>query len=173
MRLDWIFSIWYLKNGLLNTLSYPGIQILCTKCFEKHHKSKCGSRKAQVKDYVINFAIRNPDYPSNIYGRWVELIEAAAPLTSADAVPINNPVLESSPDPNQTNASRVKTSILNCVFWLKPSHGSKLNCTVVYFVTINCWKRKDLTHSHYLPSRVAGQPFKIPLVYNLIHWNNF
>ena len=30
------------------------------------------------------------------------------------------------------------TPSINCVFWLKPSNESKLNCIVVYFVTINC-----------------------------------
>ena len=75
------------------------------------------------------------------------------------------------------NASRVKTSILNCVFWLKPSHGSKLNCIGVYFVTINCWKRKEFRRTDTFPlftkHRVAGQPFKIPLMFNFILWNNF
>ena len=50
--------------------------MLCTKCFGKHHKSKCESRKSQFKDYVINFAEQNPDFPEKGYGRWIELIRA-------------------------------------------------------------------------------------------------
>ena len=50
--------------------------MLCTKCFGKHHKSKCESRKSQFKDYVINFAEQNPDFPEKGYGKWIELIRA-------------------------------------------------------------------------------------------------
>ena len=28
-------------------VSYPGVRVLCTKCFGKHHKTKCESRKRQ------------------------------------------------------------------------------------------------------------------------------
>ena len=58
-------------------VNYRGVQVLCTKCFGKHHKSKCETRKAQFKDYVINFAERNPGFPEEAYGRWIELIRAA------------------------------------------------------------------------------------------------
>ena len=92
-------------DGRRIRISYPGIQILCTKCFGKHHKSKCGSRKALFKDYVINFAIRNPDYPSDIYGRWSELIDAAAQLTGANALPVTGSVLVPTPDSNPPTTS--------------------------------------------------------------------
>ena len=92
-------------DGRRIRISYPGIQILCTECFGKHHKSKCGSRTAQFKDYVINFAIRNPDYPSDIYGRWSKLIDAVAPLTGANALPVTGSVLVPTPDSNPPTTS--------------------------------------------------------------------
>ena len=42
---------------------------------------------------------------------------------------------------------------------------------------LNCWKRIDLIRTVTFPlftkHRVAGQLFNIPLMYNLILWNNF
>ena len=45
------------------------------------------------------------------------------------------------------------------------------------FVIINCWKRIEFIRTDAFPiftkHRVAGQPSNIPLMYNLILWNNF
>ena len=70
-------------------ISYPGVQILCTNCFGKHHKSKCGSPKIAFKDYVISFARRNPKFPMSVYGRWAELINVVGnpPVNLSTATP--------------------------------------------------------------------------------------
>ena len=60
-------------------ISYKGIQILCTKCFYHHHKSKCQSRRVKFKDYVLDFVKNNPAYPYTILGRWSALINVSNP----------------------------------------------------------------------------------------------
>ena len=91
-------------SGRRVRISYPGIKIMCTKCFGNHHKTRCQSTKQKFKDYVIYFSRMNPDFPDTIYGRWLELIRAAAPrnvpedrhvppVVPAQAVPVQ-PVIQ-------------------------------------------------------------------------------
>ena len=39
---------------------------------------KCGSPKISFKDYVIDFARRNPNFPISAHGRWAELINVVS-----------------------------------------------------------------------------------------------
>ena len=81
-------------------INYPGVRVLCTKCFGKHHKTKCESRKRQFKDYVLDFAAKNLDYPISVYGRWIELIRAA----SAPVVPDAPVMAQAGPNTDQNLA---------------------------------------------------------------------
>ena len=54
---------------------HKGIDKLCTKCFGKHRKSECrAEKKIEWIDYVANFITTNPDVPTDLYGRWTELV---------------------------------------------------------------------------------------------------
>ena len=68
-------------SGRRIRIKYPGVKIMCTKCFGSHHKTRCQSAKQNFKDYVIYFARLNPEFPESAYGRWLELIKAVAPRT--------------------------------------------------------------------------------------------
>ena len=55
---------------------HKGIDKLCSKCFGKHRKSDCkANTKTEWIEYVANFIDSNPDVPTEMYGRWVELVE--------------------------------------------------------------------------------------------------
>ena len=49
-------------DGRRVRISYPGIQILCTNCFGKHHKTKCQSLKTKFTDYML----RNKNKTTNL-----------------------------------------------------------------------------------------------------------
>ena len=54
---------------------HKGIDKLCTKCFGKHRKSDCKEEsKTEWIDYVATFISENPDVPTDLYGRWTELV---------------------------------------------------------------------------------------------------
>jgi hypothetical protein len=97
---------------------HAGIVKLCTNCFGHHKKSACQNEKVQWVKYVQNFIEENEEFPPEMYGKWLEIIdrikeeannnpgrtralenEQNSPLTNSDVSPdeanhANNPELQ-------------------------------------------------------------------------------
>ena len=53
-------------------INYPGIQRLCTNCFNKHPKQTCQSRKVTWPSYVKMFVQSHPEIRASMFGSWHE-----------------------------------------------------------------------------------------------------
>jgi hypothetical protein len=45
------------------SISYPGVQRLCTNCFGNHGRQSCQSKKVKWHQYIARFKEQNPDFP--------------------------------------------------------------------------------------------------------------
>jgi hypothetical protein len=63
-------------NGRRVKMYHKGIDKLCTKCFGVHRKSDCKSEmKTAWIDYVRHFMTTNDFIPTELYGRWNDLVK--------------------------------------------------------------------------------------------------
>ena len=53
---------------------HKGIQKLCSNCFGPHPRRVCRSEKVAWTRYVLDFMEKNRDIPSDLYGRWWDVI---------------------------------------------------------------------------------------------------
>ena len=89
---------------------HKGIDKLCTKCFGKHRKSECrAEKKIEWIDYVAYFITTNPDVPTDLYGRWTELVANRQDRPSSKLTMQNRPLPNQS-DETETVISNGQTS---------------------------------------------------------------
>ena len=96
-------------NGRRVKIYHKGIDKLCTNCFEKHRKSDCKAQQKKVWiDYVRDFMTTNDYIPTELYGRWNDLVkstkhyntrqEEVPIVTQEDLNPKEKPTDQSKPD---------------------------------------------------------------------------
>ena len=98
---------------------HRGVQKLCSNCFGTHPRKNCRSEKVPWTRYVLNFMERNPDIPSELYGRWWKVIndEFGEIITGDDQITQGaentNPrpvsAMESEPAETQINQQQTTT----------------------------------------------------------------
>ena len=54
---------------------YRGMRKLCTNCFYQHLKADCKNEKVKWIDYVKWFVSKNPEFTTEQYGRWIQILE--------------------------------------------------------------------------------------------------
>ena len=62
-------------DGRRIKIYYRSIKKLCTNCFGKHPRKDCQNQKMAWIDYVRMFVCDNPDFESDLFGRWNEILK--------------------------------------------------------------------------------------------------
>ena len=97
---------------------YPGIQILCTKCYGKHPKMACQSQKKTWLEYKTQFYAQNMDYPDHLVEQRIERERPALAEDGPEAQGLASQRKESLPGRSTESAKEATAA------WINNSMGS-------------------------------------------------
>ena len=75
MRIDQEIPQMLPMYGKKVSISFRGVQALCGRCYGKHNRRSCQSRKVEWIEYIEWFQKRNPEIEKKMYGRWARIVE--------------------------------------------------------------------------------------------------